>query len=246
MMLCSRATSILDFLCERGFGCIEEDTLQSVCVEILKCPLPGEADADGDMKTELALTIMHEMHPEWTDTQAHRALHIGYLLENPEENLEPQVPEEVVVELVQKTEEQKIRAYFKKAQSSKCDRKSVLDSRRKRVARFFKKKEKAPKGPKTTPRWKPSTNPKASSGTAFIQKNLPPTCVAVQDDYNGRWRIIADTGEWKSVSWTKRGLVEAAGLALYWAWTFHALITGQEATFDIDELQKEFQVEHDK
>jgi hypothetical protein len=62
----------------------------------------------------------------------------------------------------------------------------------------------------------------------------------VTDDYNGRWRVIASTGEWTSVSWTKRGWQMAATEVVHRAWLFEMDFTGFGPPWDLEELEAVF------
>ena len=57
-----------------------------------------------------------------------------------------------------------------------------------------------------------------------------------EDQYNGRWRLLCESGAWKSVSWMRRGLQNATDLALFHAWTLHTAHTAEEPPFDVEEL----------
>ena len=120
-----------------------------------------------------------------------------------------------------------------------------MAARAARVARHFENRggegEKgAPKAKAKPPRFAMKKDARTATATTFLQKNMPPDIVAVEDDYNGRWRILSpQTGEWRSVSWSKRGFPAAIQLALYWAWLFYEPYTGQGPPFNMNELIEE-------
>ena len=88
-----------------------------------------------------------------------------------------------------------------------------------------------------SPKWRPKfKDPHAAEGTTYLTRNAPSTTEYVQDDYNQRWRVISHSGQWKSVSWTRRGMEAAVALSLYHGWRLHKEYTGENATFDMDDL----------
>ena len=82
-------------------------------------------------------------------------------------------------------------------------------------------------------------NPTAALATDFLKKHGPSDVSFVQDDYNGRWRIVSPTGEWKSVSWTRRGFTEAVAIALFQSYEFQTSLTGELAPFNMEDLAAE-------
>ena len=56
----------------------------------------------------------------------------------------------------------------------------------------------------------------------------------VTDSFNGRWRVIAPSNiEWVSVSWTRRGYLRAAQLAIWHACTFEERYYANVCPFDL-------------
>ena len=62
----------------------------------------------------------------------------------------------------------------------------------------------------------------------------------VCDDYNGRWRVISPSMEWKSISWTKRGYQNAALEATHQSWVYYQDATGHTAPFSLTELRERY------
>ena len=79
---------------------------------------------------------------------------------------------------------------------------------------------------------------------AWLLKHAPRTVDIIEDAYNGRWRVISTLAlarTWKSVSWTRRGLVAASALSLHHAWVFHSDATGCDPPWSLQELEAQFQ-----
>ena len=86
------------------------------------------------------------------------------------------------------------------------------------------------------PHWRPPVNAQAVDATSYIKKFACPKGDVVVDDYNGRWRCFYPGFKPKSVSWTKRGLHDAANVVLHQLWTWHEAATGLPAPFNVEEL----------
>ena len=73
--------------------------------------------------------------------------------------------------------------------------------------------------------------------TQWLFAVIPSSISLEEDEYQGRWRILCDSGYCKSVAWSRRGLSAACDLVLYHAWYMHTPHTGEEPPFDIEELR---------
>jgi hypothetical protein len=234
---------ILEACARRGFAQVEEDILLNVLNDVLKVSVPDEAEADGDYECDLRLAAMSELMPAWTTTEAHAALHAARTIEHPEQRSDPFLYEEVLSELLTSFEAQTFKQYNAKVTEGRSagsnDKRTQI--RRAKVQKYFKKDPamKAPIGFKPkAPRYAMPKNPKADHATQFIQKNIPKEIDVIQDDYNGRWKIVSQTGEWRSVSWTRRGFPSACALGMYYAWRFFEDITGATSRVNMEDLAK--------
>ena len=66
------------------------------------------------------------------------------------------------------------------------------------------------------------------AATAWLLANIPSSISLEEDEYQGRWRILCDSGSCKSVAWSRRGLPHACDLVLYHSWNMHTPHTGEE------------------
>ena len=62
---------------------------------------------------------------------------------------------------------------------------------------------------KKAPRGKASPNPDVPVATQWLLANIPSSISLEEDEYQGRWRILCDSGCCKSVAWRGRGLSHA-------------------------------------
>ena len=105
------------------------------------------------------------------------------------------------------------------------------------VDKFFKPFPKKASAKKKAPRWKAPKNQAVPAATAWLLANIPSSISLEEDEYQGRWRILCDSGSCKSVAWSRRGLPHACDLVLYHSWNMHTPHTGEEPPFDnIEEL----------
>ena len=72
---------------------------------------------------------------------------------------------------------------------------------------------------------------------------LPGTCKVAVDAGQGRWRVISDDLQWKSISWTKRGYETAALEAIHQGWLYHCDASPHKCPFNLEELRGRFAVE---
>ena len=89
------------------------------------------------------------------------------------------------------------------------------------------------------PRFAVPPDPNADKVTLLLEQHVPSCINVIQDNYNGRWRIVCESGEWKSVSWTKRGFESALVLATLHAHFLATVYTGIESDYDLEKIQKD-------
>ena len=77
--------------------------------------------------------------------------------------------------------------------------------------------------------------------TKFIRSFCPVGPVVSLDEIQGRWRIVSQNLDWKSISWTKRGYEKAACMTIHQAWAFHHYCAGEKSPFDLKALEARFQ-----
>ena len=238
-MQSGKAMSVLQAQSRRGFAFVDDTT----CERLLKLkhkPLP-DIDEEDDRKAELAMACMAAINPHMTDVEAADAIHCGFLLENPDDHSAIHVDEDALEDVLNAGEKAKLKegeARTHKIQSKKA---LIWATRTKKLPAYFKKAP-APKvsaAMKKPVRWLPKrdeTNSKTA--TDWLESRRPSTVRILCDDYNGRWRVIASNGDWKSISWTKRGFEVAANEALLQAWTYEFDATGRDAPFDLSDVKK--------
>ena len=234
---------ILKAIAERGFAFVSEASCEALLSDLgHDAPAP-----DGDSpnrKTELALKCMQVIEPEWTDVQALQALNRAFLLENPDTYADLRAHTKHVEEVVTNVEKKKVHDYHEALSQTRTAKKTMKNIRQSRVHAYFKKSkmmldyEKRPKQP--IPRWLPAKDPRTKTVTAWIGRHMPADVKLVEDDYNGRWRVIAPDGQWKSISWTKRGYKEASALTLSKAWEFQEDHCGMGPPWSLNLLMASF------
>jgi hypothetical protein len=193
----------------------------------------------------LQIACLHSVCPDMLDVDAHRALHRAFMDEHPDLYKEMPVSLDLLQSLVSNVEARKLASYGDEI--SKCKAKLVLQKHQLSVKlpKLFKAgplaKYKA--NDKKIPRWLPKKNSCTKDVTAFICLRKPDSIFVMEDDYNGRWRVISPDGVSRSISWTKRGHAQAAAEVLHVAWEWESNATGLPPPFDLDELAKQFEEE---
>ena len=223
---------------DQGFAHVPEGALDQAH-DHLKIPKPSEEKGQ-DRKQELALSLMKELRKTWSTVDAMKALNKAHVMEHPEGEMDLKlIPKDCLMQLVKHNEAQEIDKDYARARQEQKSETDVVQQRHERAQAYFR----CPRGAKKStgakpPRFAAPKNPKAPKATEFLMKNVPSTIVVEQDDYNARWRIICESGEWKSISWTTRGIDNGTALSLYHAWRLHRKHTGEEPGFDIEELNR--------
>jgi hypothetical protein len=227
---------------ERAFAGVDEEIVEKVLTDICEVAPPDEATHDREQ--ELKLAAMSHFKPDGTCVEATRALHRGFLLENPEAIMDPMHIDELLTDLLNSFEAAAFRQYNQKIKTVSASKTTTFKLRKTRVERYFKKTPGAA-GPKSrakkekAPRFAMAANMKVPEVTAFLNLHKPDSIIFDADEYNGRWRIICESGEWKSIPWTRRGFAKAVPLALYWAHKLEEEYSGRVADFDMEALAKE-------
>ena len=121
-------------------------------------------------------------------------------------------------------------------------KKKFFQSRDRRVPKHFAGAKAAAKKQVKAPHWKASPSAKVESVFSYIQKYAPPEdhVHILLDTYNGRFRIINSSLQWKSISYTKRGFKEASAEVLHQAWSYYQEETGLQPPFPLTELVADF------
>ena len=232
------ATPILKHQASEGFAHVEEQTLVEIHDKVLKRPKPT-ADDGNCRKDVLALSLMKALLPAMTHPEAVKPLNKAYHLENPDSTVDPKViPKQCLMELVNPREASEIHQTFERARKIKKNAEATTKQRRESVEKFFKAppKKASAGSEKKAPHWKAPRNPEVPAATKYVESMLPYSVTVEEDQYNGRWRLLCESDEWKSVSWMRRGLQHATDLALFHAWTLHTAHTAEEPPFDVEEL----------
>ena len=230
---------VLQAQAEKGFAHVPEESTMQVLTEILGVGLPEELKGH-DFDQELRLKAMSKLRPDWLDVDATKALHQCYLEEHPEAAQEPILYADLLEELITKFEATEMNNYDNKIINSRATVSYRSKMRTDQVSKYFKPKYGKKKGPlKKPPRYAMPLNPTAELATDFLRLHAPPSVAILQDDFNGRWRVVSESGEWRSISWTRRGFQNALSIALFQAYEFEAILTGVPAPFNMKELADE-------
>jgi hypothetical protein len=228
---------VLDSQAERGFAFVPE----AVCQELLlsKDKTVPSISADEDWKTKLALACIAAIKPEMSAQQASKKINQAYLLENPDCYGTLFVDQDLVSDCLDKREAGKMAQYALGVEKACVQKEVVMQTRDKYVGKRFKSEPKPryTKAQKETPRWLPDQDRQTTAEIlAWILKHAGPDVSVQKDDYNGRWRVLAPTLEFKSISWTKRGHQKAALEAIHSSWKFQSDWNGLSAPFNREDL----------
>jgi hypothetical protein len=234
---------VLEAQVDRGFAFVSE----GACETLLHSKGKGLPEGDADelhRKTTLALACIAAIKPDMLAEEASKTINKAFLAENPDGYATLQVDEDALCDVLNKGEAKKITEYNVQVQKTKATKDLVMQTRERFVGKYFKTGP-APKyttAQKKAPRWLPSQDTATTEViTNWISKYAPPDVEIQCDDYNGRWRVIAPTLDWKSVSWTKRGYEKAALEVIHQAWEYQRDWCGAVAPFSLVDLAKRFQ-----
>ena len=233
--------SVLDMQAFYAFAGCSEQTLKDT-LAYLKKPVPEEEEGL-DTKTVLQLSCLAAKKPDITDREAAMCLHRGFILESPDVYAEVIVDPDILGDVVEKTEAKEVQtkaAQFGKARAKKD---LVCQTRDKISGKYFKKTPAAHynKTVLNGPKWVAAKDKENTDMiTKFIQKHSPVGPVISLDEGQGRWRVISENLDWKSISWTRRGYEKAACMTIRQAWNYHMDCTGEKCPFDLNALAKRF------
>ena len=233
---------VLEAQADLGFAFVSESACEALLKEKGK-ELPDGSEDEVHRKTILALACVSAIKPDIDAHEASKTTNRAFLAENPDCYASLHVDEDALCDVLNKGEAKKITEYNVQVQATKANKALAMQTREQYVGKYFKKGP-APKysaAQKKQPRWLPGQDTAATSViTDWIGKYLP-TDVQVQcDDYNGRWRVIAPTLEFRSISWTKRGYEKAALEVIHQGWEYQRDWSGLDAPFSLGELEKRF------
>ena len=233
---------VLTAQCERGFAFVPESACELLLAQLGK-DVPETAEDDIDRKTNLAIECIAAIKPAMSAEDVCKAINKAFVAENPDCYATVKVDSDALSDVVDKSEAKKIAQYEIEVEKSKAKKSVVMHTRSELVPKLFKSSG----GPKYTsaqkkpPRWLPEKDTKTTEPiTQWIEKHAGPDVAVQCDDYNGRWRVIAPTLEWRSISWTKRGYEKAALEVIHQSWEYQSDWNGQTAPFDLEHLAKRF------
>jgi hypothetical protein len=238
----SAPKGVLEAQVENGFAFVSEGALESL-LGLKGQALPEGSEEEEHRKTTLALACVLACKPDYDAQAASKVINKAFLAENPDCYASLHVDEDALCDVVNKGEAKKIAEYNVQVQQTKATKALVMQTRDDYVGKHFKKGEvpKYTSAQKKQPRWLPSQDTAATSViTDWIRKYLPAEVQVECDDYNGRWRVIAPTLNWRSISWTKRGYEKAAFEVIHQAWEYETDWSGLKPPFSLEELEKRF------
>ena len=233
---------VLSAQVDRGFAFVPEGACEMFLSERKK-ETPEGSEKEVDRKTTLTLACISAIKPAMTAEQVSQKVNQAFLAEHPDCYATLLVDEDDLSDVVDKGEAKKMAQYTAQVQKSKAQKALVMQTRDKFVEKYSKRasQPKWSAAQKKQPRWLPEQDKAATSVvTVWIEKHCPPDVTVQCDDYNGRWRVIAPTFEWKSISWTKRGHERAAMEVIHQAWVYQGDWNGLKSPFNLDELAKTF------
>ncbi len=183
---------------------------------------------------------MKAIEPQWTEEDATRALNRALLLENSDTYAELPISADLVAEVATNVETRTVKEYAADMEKVQATRKYKAASREALMLAHFGVKPVAKAKPKAKPepcpRWQARPKDKVQDATAFIQKHKPESVAVITDEANGRWLLVPQDKQRRSLSWTKRGLAAATAEVLHAAWTFHIDGTGENPPFRLEKL----------
>jgi hypothetical protein len=227
---------------DRGFAFVSEGACESFLLSREK-ELPEGGETELHRKTTLALACIAAIKPDMLAEDASKTINQAFLAENPDCYASLHVDEDALCDVLNKGEANKVTEYNVQVQKTKAKKALAMETRDRYVYKYFKKGP-APEytsAQKKMPRWLPPRDQASTKViTAWIRRHAPADVEILCDDYNGRWRVIAPTLEWRSISWTKRGYEKAACEVIHQAWEYEEDWCGRKPPFSLDELAKRF------
>ena len=94
---------------------------------------------------------------------------------------------------------------------SLAQKKEAADNQEASAGKFFNPfpKRAGASAKKKAPRWKAPQNPDVPAATQWLLAVIPHSISLEEDQHQGRWRILCDSGCCKSVAWSRRSLSHA-------------------------------------
>lgn len=239
---CGHNQPVLEAQVDRGFAFVEEGACELLLLSKGKS-LPDGSETEYDRKTLLTMHCISAIKPDLDTEAVSKAINKAYLLENPDCYANVQVDADALGDVLDKGETKKMAEYFAQVEKTKARKNVVMETKEQHAPKLFKVTP-APKylpKEKKTPRWLPEKDAtKTEKIHEWIKKHISSNISVQVDDYNGRWRVIAPTDDWKSISWTKRGHKKAAMEVIHQAWVYENDFTGQKPPFSLDDLAATF------
>jgi len=230
----------------RGFADVAEDACEQLHADQFGAP-PDPSPEGHDRKVQLTLALMSHIVPNWTDIDCSKALGRAFAIENPDAYTEMLVETDNLYDVVTATEARQVDQYARKheiiqkvKELKKESRAALIPKHIKNITPKPKAKGKAKAKP---PRWLPQADDRVPKVTEHIRKNVPYSIAVEEDAYNGRWRVLSDQGDWRSISWTKRGFTAAAAEAIWQGWVYHEDYYGVPCPYSLDGLRDQFTAE---
>lgn len=191
----------------------------------------------------LALACISAIKPAVSLEEASIAINKAFLAENPDCYADLHVEDDVLRDVLDIGEAAKVQEYTEKVKQSVARKDIVMRTRDKYAKTHFKRSDRVRRYSalqKKVPRWLPEQDKVTTALVAeWIEKYRAPDVAIVCDDYNGRWRVVAPTLDWRSISWTKRGHEKTAMEVLMQSWAYQKDWNGLLSPFSMDELAKE-------
>lgn len=210
---------------------------------MMKKQVPDDDEENMDRKTVLAIECIAAIQPALTAEDVCKAINVAFLAENPDCYADLKVDADALSDVVDWGDKQKMEQYTAEVALSRAKKSVVMYTRDSRVPKRFKSAgtPKYTPAQKKQPRWLPEKDTKTTEPiTEWILKHSAQDVAVQCDDYNGRWRVIAPTLEWRSISWTKRGYEKAALEVIHQSWEYQKDWNGLQPPFNLDELAGRF------
>ena len=240
-----KPNGVLDAQADLGFAFVSEGACERF-LESKELPMPDGSEKDLHMKTSLALACIAAINPDTLAADACKAINKAFLNEHPDCYDSVHVDEQALCDVLNPGEAKKVAEYNVGVQAIKATKALAMYTRDKCISKYFKKglDAAATSQKKKSPRWLPPRDADSTAAvTSWIRLHAPATVDIQCDDYNGRWRVLAPTLVWRSISWTKRGYEKAACEVLHQAWLYEFDWSGLTPPFNLAELKERFMEE---
>ena len=205
--------------------------------------MKDEPGQDYCRKTALAMACIAAIKPDMSSEDVSKTLNKAFVAEHPDSYASLQVDVDVLSDVLDAGEARKTGECAAALEKIKATKSVCMHIRHKFVGQYFKSAGavKYTQSQKKQPRWLPAKDAATTAViTEWIELHSPPDVSIQCDDYNGRWRVISPTLEWRSISWTKRGYEKAALEVIHQGWLFQHDWNGQKAPFSLEDLASRF------